>query len=419
MRRGRAAPSRKIDGVVRRRRTSCLLAAFGACAVLVGACAIYDASLLLPATDGGIASTTDSGAGDADVGDGAVDTCAHKRPPSKPTTEDGTADLDFVMAGNHLRIIPAGRASFAHPSSPVGYDLDGVCTCPAAESCTPLAATSHCDGEGGTDDSAGKIFQSFAALAPNNFSDDAFNNNVNDGLGTILVRIRSYNGGLDDKQVTVILYGSNGIDGIQDGGKVRTPPKFDGTDVWTVDPTSLVGGLSLDGGPTCEGNDNVCVPFYADTEAYVANGVVVAHIDFPVSIGSADSLFVLKLSDTVMTAPLVPDDGGLFRIDEGQLVGRWNTAAFLTSLQTIHDPLNRQVFLCGDSGTYTNVKSLACKGSDVMTSPAADNTGQPCDALSIAMSFSTVRAHIGPIYNPRAVALGCGSSWKDDCSSFK
>jgi hypothetical protein len=54
-----------------------------------------------------------------------------------------------------------------------------------------------------------------------------------------------------------------------------------------------------------------------------------------------------------------------------------------------------------------------------MTSPTADGTGQPCDALSIAMSFSAVRAHLGPIYGATPKPTTCGADWKDDCSSVK
>jgi hypothetical protein len=403
--------------VLGRVRTTWIVAAFVVGAP-IAACAIYDASLLLPANGNATSDAGEGGAPDAANADGGLFGCMGKHAPPKPTTEDGTADLDLVLAGHRLRFLPAGTATFDHPAAPTGLDLDSVCTCPGPESCMPLSNAMHCDGEGGTDDSVGDIFQTFALVAPDKFSDDAFNTDIAGGYGTIIFRVRSYNGGKNDKQVTLIVYASNGLDGIQDGGKPPYVPKADGTDVWTLDPSSLLGGTSVDGGTTCEGNDNICVPFYADTEAYVSDGVLVAHLDFPISVGSSDSILVVKLSDTIVTATLL-EDAGTFHIDEGQVAGRWNTVAFLSAISTLKDPFNKNQDLCGDSGTYANIKDRACKGSDLMSDPAADNTGQPCDALSIAVSFSAMPAHLGPIFDSPSKPSTCGPGWKDDCSSVK
>jgi hypothetical protein len=404
-----------------RRRIAWLVAAFGACAVVFGACALYDASLLLPATDGGAA---DAGI-EASALDGATtadaDTCMHKRVPPPPTTEDGTENLDFVLAGTRIGFFPNGASSRPHPVPPTSFDVDGVCTCPGPESCKPVAAQQHCDAEGGADDTAGSVISTFAAIDPKSFSDDAVNSEVANGAAASLLRVRSYNGGKNDKQVTMIVYLSEGIQGIQDGGIPPSPPKSDGTDVYTIDPSSLLGGAGVDGGATCEGNDNVCVPLYADTEAYVSNGVLVAHVDFPLTIGAGSEKFVAKLSGSLLAAPLIKDaTTGLFRIDDGQVVGRWNTADLLSGLANIHDPITKTDYLCGTSATYQDVKTIACKASDVMANPTADNTGQTCDALSIAMSFSAVQSHLGPLYTRPAILSGaCGGNWTDDCSSVK
>jgi hypothetical protein len=372
--------------------------------------------LLLPATDA--ASDASSNATLDAGGDGGAPTCAHAHVPPPPTTEDGALDLDFVLAANRLRVFPTGAVPFAHPGPPTGFDLDGVCTCPGPESCTPIGAQRHCDGDGGTDDSTGTIFTTFETLAPTSFSDDAFNRLVTKGVGNIMLRVRSYNGGANDKQVTAIVYLSAGLDGIQDGGVPPHPPFADGTDVWTIDPSSLLGGGTVDGGPSCEGNDNVCVPLYVDTEAYVSNGVLVAHVDFPLRAGVGSDSIVIKVSDGVFAGPLIKGDGGTFRIEEGQIGGRWHTSDMLAALANVRDPFDQNSFLCGDASTYLNAKQIVCKASDLMASPTEDNTGQQCDALSLAMSFDDVPAHIGPIYAAPALPTSC-AGWKDDCSSVK
>jgi hypothetical protein len=398
------------------RRALLVIVALSTCAALA-ACALYDSSLLLPATD----TASDAGADadhDADSADSGAATCGHLQVPSRPTQEDGTLDLDFVLAASRLRVFPTGAVGFVHPGPPIGFDLDGVCTCPGPESCTPIGGQRHCDGDGGTDDSTGNIFATFGTLAPATFSDDAFNALAAKGIANLLLRVRSYNGGLDDKQVTAIVYVSAGLDGIQDGGLPPHLPLDDGTDVWTIDPSSLLGGATVDGGPSCEGNDNVCVPLYADTEAYVSNGVLVAHVDFPLTAGAGTDTIVIKVSGGVIAAPLIKGDGGRYYVEEGQLGGRWHTADMLSALSNVKDPFDVNGNLCGDASTYLNAKQIVCKASDVTAIPAADNTGQPCDALSLAMSFSDVPAHLGPIYAAVPRPTQC-PNWKDDCSSVK
>jgi hypothetical protein len=381
------------------------------------ACAIYDPSLLLQAADAGSDASTDGGSDAASSDDGGA-ACAHVEPPPPPTTEDGALDLDFVLAGSRLRAFPTGAVAFSHPGPPTGFDLDGVCTCPGPESCTPIGSQRHCDGEGGTDDTTGGIFTTFETLSPSAFNDDAFNRLVTKGVANILLRVRSYNGGLNDTQVTATIYVSAGLDGIQDGGVPPHPPLDDGTDIWTIDPSSLLGGDTVDGGPSCEDNDNVCVPLYVDTEAYVSNGVLVAHVDFPLTAGVGSDRIVIKVSGGVVTGKLVKGDGGTLNIEEGQIGGRWRTADMLAALSNVRDPFDQTKFLCGDAGTYLNAKQIVCKASDVMASPAEDNTGQPCDALSIAVSFYDVPAHIGAIYAAPSLPTSC-VGWTDDCSSVK
>jgi hypothetical protein len=374
--------------------------------------------LLLPANDAGASDAGDDAALDAGGSNDAGPTCARTVPPDRPTTEDGTENVDFVVAAARVRIFPGGSASFPHPTAPVGFDLDDTCTCPGPPSCRAIGAQQQCDGEGGTDDGAGVLFERFALLAPGSFSDDALNAPSSNGLGTLLMRVRGYNGGQNDKQVIVTVYVSSGIQGIQyqEGGAL-TPPKNDGTDVWTVDPSSLLGGATVDGGASCEGNDNVCVPLFVDTEGYVTNGVLVARIDFPIAVGAGSSRLVMKISGGVTTAPLIRNDGGTYRVDDGQLAGRWNTADVLTAISNIQDPLAVGHNLCLDSGTYANIKELACKASDITTQPAMDNMGLPCDALSIAIGLSAVPAHLGPIYARPITPAPCGPDWKDDCSA--
>jgi hypothetical protein len=240
---------------------------------------------------------------------------------------------------------------------------------------------------------------------------------VRAGQSTVLFRIKSYNGGQNDKQVTFIVYTSRGLYHDPDAGKPEAglpPPQYDGTDVWTVDPSSLLGGASVDGGATCEGNDNICVPIYADTQAYVKDGVLVAHVDFPITVGPDGSALVLTISAAAMYAKLVPDGPG-FRIDDGQIAGRFNSGGLLTALGVSADPIGKKGALCNNTLVYSNVKSRVCAAADIMTHPLDDNTGKSCDALSIAVSFSASAGHLGPPFSKGGADEPCGAGWKDDC----
>jgi hypothetical protein len=377
------------------------------------ACAIYDNSLLLPesaAFDGG---DLEAGAADGGVDGGHDDAgCQLFGAPPPPTTNDGKENLDVTFAMAAFRLVPNGTASVNHPKAPVAMDLDRRCTCPGPPSCTSPAAKPDCDSDGGGDDATGDMWATFASLAPSQFNDDSLNAGLRLGYNGLLIRMRGYNGGKNDTQVTLIAYESPGTPGVE--MKTPTLPKYDGTDVWTVSPASLVGGTGVDAGAGCEGNDTACLPLAFDTNAYVSNGVVVGHVNIPVTAGGVSAKLRVSLTDVVVVAPLI-FDGKSYRVDEGQFAGRWEASAFLSSLQSVPDPLDGTQGLCGMSPTYINVKSMACSKRDIVSDPSKDNMGTPCDALSVTVSFSAVQAHLGPIAQGAPLSQRCGAGWSDSC----
>lgn len=400
-----------------RRRTLALCALPVICAVILVRCSIYDASLLLPASQEAGSGDAVAPTNDGAAADGSVDPCAHVHAPLQPTTEDGTGDVDMVLAASYIRVLPSGTISLPHPALPMGLDLDNTCTCPGPETCKGLSGTPHCDGDGGTDNSTGGVFTSFAALT-SDFSDDALNASLRAGASTVLFRVKGYNGGQNDKQVTFIVYTSRGLyrGPPSDAGTddAASPPQYDGTDIWSIDPSSLLGGSSVDAGMSCEGNDTVCVPLYADTEAYVKDGELVAHVDFPITIGPAGTSLVLTISAATLHAKLIPD-GASFRIDDGQIAGRFNAGGMITALGVSTDPVTKKGALCNNQIVYQNIKARVCNAADIMTHPIDDNTGKACDALSIAISFSASPGHLGPLQGKGQGGDACDAGWKDDC----
>jgi hypothetical protein len=327
----------------------------------------------------------------ADAGEGG---CPLIRWPARPATEDGTEDVEFVDALMSLSAEPDPDAGTGVVQA---YDLDGVCTCPEPESCTPRAGTQHCDGPGGIDNSGGDLLSTIAQLVDRNA--DA-NKRLRSGDYGLLFRVRRYNGGADDREVEVSVFLSNGTDGIQDGG-VPPAPLYDGNDRWTVDPASVAGGT----GPPY-------VPIYVDAHAYVADHVLVATMNFPLRLGRMS----IELTGSVVTGTLTKDTLG-YHVTDGVIAGRGSTRSLLTNLAAIDDPFVKGGHLCGDSGTYADAKKEICAATDIVSDLKQDNTSAPCDALAVSAHFTSSVAQLGTVFAPPAPPAPCGPQWVDDCSN--
>ncbi len=395
---------------LRRIAVTVLLAA----ASIWSACAIYDKSLLLPVQADGDGGDVDAGApaeGGVEAGKAEAG-CQLFEPPPPPIANDGNGNVDVTFAMSAFRLVPNGTASVNHPQAPVALDLDQRCTCPGPPSCASPASKPDCDADGGGDDATNTLWATFASLAPGQFNDDGLNAGLRLGYNGLLVRLREYNGGKNDTQVTLIGYESAGTIGVEN--KMAALPKYDGTDVWTVSPASLVGGTQVDAGAGCEGNDTLCLPVVYDTNAYVSNGVVVGHISVSVTAGGTSTRLRVQLSDVVIVAPLI-FDGQSYRVDEALFAGRWALPDFLAALQSVPDPANGMQGLCGASTSYANVRQLACDKRDVMSKQLKDNMGGQCDAMSITVALSAVQAHLGPIVQPAPLEQRCGAGYTDSC----
>ncbi len=354
-------------------------------------CAVYDTSLLVPG-DGGIVP-----------GDGGPDAfaCNGATYPARPASDDPGVDAgDLTFAVRQFDFPSDGGASR-------GFDLDRACTCPGPGSCVPpKGAGPMCDDDAGRDNSGGQLLTQFTSFATS-YNPQKLNQRMQAGEFGLLVRIRNYNGAPNDTSVEAALYISNGTEPQVDGGPPKTPA-FDGTDVWTVDPRSLLGGIAPPYIPQ---------PNSVDTAAYVRDGVLVASLanaDLELAAGSGLASLKVNMSGVVVTGKVVQKNG-VWSISEGVLTGRWPSRKFLTSIQSIKVPLTDE-YLCGDSGTYASIKALICKNLDIVSSPQNDNTNAPCDALSLALGFEAVGAKFGAVKAGVGQLQPCGAAWTDDCT---
>jgi hypothetical protein len=339
-------------------------------------------------------------AGDAEA-EAPADPCARRAPP-RPTADDPSSDPDqsFVVA---MRAVDFGVRVDGGPRPLFGYDLDGVSTCcrDAPESCIPATGTRHCDEEGGIDNSASDLLSSLALVAPE-FSQEGVNRRIAQGLYTILFQVQHYNGTPNDRSVTVGVLSSRGIES-QSSPDASTPPAWDGNDAWTVDSDFILG--SPDASPL--------VPGRFDARAYVSGGVLVASIDFPISLGvSGGNTVVVSLTGALVTAQVVDAGAGRYRLERGQIAGRYATRALLGELPNVYA---LGAFICPGTATHAQLESLICKAADVNADPARDRTGAACDALSLGFGFTSDPARAGRVVKPPKRPVNCPDAAVQEC----
>jgi hypothetical protein len=363
----------------------------------VHGCSIYDSTLLVAAN--GDASMSDAGASDAqqDASPGEAGSdggwCG-VQPPPRPAADDGTQDLTFSVA---LHTLDFGASADAGVNPLLGYDLDGVCTCPGPGSCQPyMGGSAVCDEAMGRDNSTGQLLNGLASQAGDTFNQDSINLNIDNGLYGLVVRVTKYNGGQNDTDVSVAIFVSDGTP-VPDGGTIGPMPMWNGNDVWTLDTTSVVTG----------GGTMTAIPRFFDPNAYVANGTLVASIDFPLTLGggSGAGLVTINLTGGFVTATIQPGLGS-YELNDGQLVGRWATGELLSAISVLS---LGGAYLCPDTATFSYVKGLVCAAADVTASPSAD-ASSPCSALSLAAGFTAAPAIEGPVTAKTQGASPCADA---------
>jgi hypothetical protein len=256
-----------------------------------------------------------------------------------------------------------------------------------------------CDADGGADLGSTNALLELYSVDGEGLDDQKV---LSSGSHGIVLRIRGYDGLPDDARVEVDAFVSSGTEGVQSG--TPAPPRHDGTDVWTVEPSSLYSSSVPPYYPT-----------FADINAYVSGGVLVAAIDFPLHLGG----LVVDLQGSVLTATLSHRAGEpptAFHVDDGQVEGREAVGRLLTNLDIDSDPLARPAGLCGDSGTYQLLKTKICASVDIQSDPRRDNVGAPCDALGLAFSLTGGPALLGSAFAETPRTRLCGDAWRDDCS---
>jgi len=372
-----------------------------------GSSCFIDGFVLVEQAGGEAPTPTGATGGGGQGGAGGAGVCSHATWPAPPDAADpGTDTVDFVVVA---RSIDFGEEDVTNGAT-VGYDLDNHCTCQGEDaSCREpaWAAADHCDGPAGRDNAVAELFHDLATF-DDNFTSALATDRAERGGGSILIRVRSYNGQANDDRVTVSIHPSRG----RDEEPCLTgsyEPLWDGTDMWPINANSLnvepgTGGAAgagtggaggAGGGTTAVCGDNGYDPDdarYVDDNAYVSDWELVANLpQVALEFVSGDDAVPLLLTAGFVTGRIESQDSHWY-LRDSLVVGRWKLTDFFRLIGRIR---NNDEPLCTDNPIYPLLKSAACQFPDIAAELSGPTT--PCDAMSLGMAIQGYPAVLGSV----------------------
>jgi hypothetical protein len=330
------------------------------------------------------------------------DPCSHATYPPPPVKDD---DPTGVVPTLVVAVREESVSGTIDGGAPIGFDLDGVCSCfsdtttahGAAPSCVaPEGGSRACDGAGGVDRQISALLAAYTVPT----------NRGSNGGPTLLLKVTKYNGRANDSEVFVGFIGSPGIfdrAGCTDGVDAGAPyaPTWRGCDRFALDPSSVLPSSQEPLG---------YLPAYVTDHVLVVPPSLkpVTFVFGNTSLVTSGSVLMVRL--TAVDAQLQPIEpppvvGQLFRM-EGTTAGRVATADALRAIAK-GQAMNDGGPLCGFPNFYDSVKrAFICPSADITQIADNDFKGLGCDALSLAAAFTAEPAQLGEEHKPDPSACG-------------
>ncbi len=295
-----------------------------------------------------------------------------KKPPAKSGDKTASTDSKYYA----LKTIQLGDADRSGAPSQTawkkyGYDLDGlVSTDKSADHCKLKAGAPNkvkLDGDEGTDNSFGaNILPIITTASPD--AAKSINDNLTSGSFTVIIEAKGLDGAADQT--------NTGLSGqLFAGGKLATPPKWDGTDEWAVLPGLLKDGQSVAGGSKVS---------FADS--YVSKGLFVSGSDATVTLSLSVGGASLDLTINKATISFKKPASGVLAT-EGTISGVLATEQLITELKKVAGRVSTT--LC-EGSTFENIASQIRQASDI-GSNGANTSGSDCDGISIGIGFTAAQ----------------------------
>ncbi len=339
------------------------------------------------------------GCGSSDSSTGSTPTeTTLSAPPARPTVGAATATRR-VFAVNKLFLGDTDRNGVASSNAwkAYGYDLDGVATKTSKQgTCKPISdGVVVLDGASGIDNSFGQNILAALQKAASGFNEPSktVSESLTNGSFTLILDAT----GLDDSptQTAAGLTGQLFV-----GGKLATPPKFDGTDNWPV-----IGELLVDKADISKGSK---IKF---SDAYVNNGMWVngARSDVTIAISVSGVSLNLKIRNATISAKHSSPNA----LTEGTVAGYIAVSEIIDTIGKVAGRLSPEA--CPGKSLFNQVKSIIESNADIRLS-GADAT-KDCDAISIGLGFeaktigvpSTVEAEGTPGADPCSASSDAGA----------
>lgn len=306
-------------------------------------------------------------------------------PERPPTGSSSSADeLEAVFALRNFSLDQSGDRWRR-----LGLDLDGLNTASIGDAAECVAANGSpaLDGEKGIDNAFGHhVLPTVVSLM--SCLEDNIALHQGRGRGTVLLRLRDWNGTANDAKVDVSLVSAvdgtslDDVSGVEwggtDGAELMLPvrvdpapdPAWDGEDYFFVDPSSLVAE-DLDRAEVWE------------SDAYIRDGRVVLPLDTAATFVFVTGPGSLSISvKGYFIADISADGQSLVR---GLIAGRFPAGEFVSSL----GPLG----IC-DESLRSSVIGLLTGNLDLRADPSKGTPDDDCTATGVALSFQGLRARI-------------------------
>lgn len=333
---------------------------------------------------------SDAADASSEAGDGAPmgPTCSSVGYPDPPSEVTVAGAGELVFAEFQLDMGEAGTGTT--PYADLGFNLDSACTSAGSGStpeCTlPAYATGVGDGTGGIDNAFGAFLNELHDVYGDYlFSSAAASTDLVNGAG-LLVRLTGYNQRSDDSEVEVAVLERLPQSLFPGDGGAAT---WGGQDVWHVDYASLI-------------NSSLDTPRFVDPNAYVTNSTLVARmdaLDFPIGIpGDTYPDLSIPLRHVVMTCAI--DALGTLDCTVGGRVRADDLLHQLWRLSGAPDPV------CVGSTRFTTLAQSICAKTDTAATPVSTT----CDALSVGLKFTALRAYISWSGSPASDVNPCPPS---------